>query len=309
MRYDNHRHYGGCISPSFVHKYLNNYDIDTIKKSMICNDNEDRTFLNFLEKFKILKEIKWDRDILRDSISQVHWDIVKDKLDYTEIHFSVDKYYQHGWDIKDTILFMFNHFDYLDSLWGNKTSLILSLRYESDKDFQLEVAQTIEDEEIRSCIKGIDLVGNEKYLDKDFHADIIKLWKNYGKGTIAHVGESHDIKNVEYAINIFNVDRIAHGIKIIEDVDLMKESIKKNICFDVALTSNICTGVVDKIEDHPIVKMLDFGCIVTIGTDDPVQYNTNLDKEYNILKDTFGYSNDDIINIMNNSLKYSFDQK
>jgi adenosine deaminase len=102
------------------------------------------------------------------------------------------------------------------------------------------------------------------------------------------------------------VQRIAHGIKAAEFPDILKLANDNNICFDIALTSNYFTGVIDDLATHPVKKMLEQGCNITIGTDDPVVLDTTLDKEYSILMNTVGVPESKILDIMENSVKYAF---
>lgn len=274
---------------------------------MVCQHDGPREFKHFLSKFDILDKVDWNRDSLVNSLSQVHWDIVKERIDYSELHFTIGKYIRNGWDAIEVIQLIRAQLDSLDNVWGCKTGLVLSLKYESPRSEQEFIASLIERPEVAECVVGIDLVGDESYFDVGFYKPIFEVWKRHNKGLEAHVGETGPVENVRDAILEMGVHRIAHGIKIVQDDDLVHESIRRGVCFDVALSSNYFTGVVESIEDHPIKDMIEKGCIVTLGTDDPIQYDSSLDFEYMLLMSTFGYSAIDMNPLMDNSIKYCFD--
>jgi adenosine deaminase len=307
MKVDLHRHFGGCISPALVCELLpedKKKSLKEVKKLMVCDPVGPKSFQEFLRKFDILNDIVWDEDAVKRSIHQVYWDIVGEKIDYAELHFTVGKYVDDGWDPLRLIRFMRNEFDALEDAWSNKIGLVLSLKYESTREEQEMVAYLIDD--MSDCVVGLDLVGDESYFNADFYKPIFNKWRSAGKGLEAHVGESQGIENVRDAIKILEVDRIAHGIKIIEDKSLMQEASERAICFDVALSSNVFTGIVNSVDEHPISKMIENNLIVTLGTDDPVQYSNSLDIEYNILSKAFKYKDEVLHRLMNNSVEHAF---
>ena len=274
---------------------------------MTYSENEEHTFDHFLEKFQILDNIIWDQQSIEDTIKQVCYDLARERIDYAEIKLSIDKYVRHtNWSDEETIELLTRCFREESEKWGIKVGLVLSLKYEADRRRQKEIANLILNPDIAMHFIGIDLVGNEEFYSTDFYTPIFKTWKSAGKGLIAHVGENQSVENIQTAIEKLNVDRIAHGIKIIEDqyvIDLAKE---RKICFDIAITSNLYTGVVGKLEEHPVKQMLDKGLIITIGTDDPVILNTTLNKEYDLLMRCTNIKTDNIMDIMENSCKYAF---
>ncbi len=100
---------------------------------------------------------------------------------------------------------------------------------------------------------------------------------------MAHVGEINHPEHVRQALMNLNIDRVCHGIAAADDKEIAKIAKDKNIAFDIGISSNVHTGVAD-LYAHPVKKMLDNGFIINIGTDDPVIFSTNLDKEYKLLK-------------------------
>jgi adenosine deaminase len=277
---------------------------------MLFGAKEEYDFQTFLGKFEILNEIKWDEKSICKTIEQIVWDIASEKIDYSEIHFTVGKYLSHlNWTPSEAIKFLYEAFERESKKWDIKIGLVLSLKYESDRSEQTRIASVISDPKVADLMVGLDLVGDEQFFNYKFYEPIFKEWKEAGKGLALHVGESQAAKNVRNAIDHLDVDRIVHGIRVpTEDPDLLEVCREYDICFDIAPTSNIMTGCISDIYAHPIKDIIESGCSVTIGTDDPIIYQTTLDKEYSILSE-IGIPEDDILDTMSNSIKYSFDPK
>jgi adenosine deaminase len=131
------------------------------------------------------------------------------------------------------------------------------------------------------------------------------MWHDAKKSCIIHVGEIDNKQNVIDAIKILNVDRICHGIAAADDMEIMKMANDKSIAFDVSVTSNYYTGVIKDIKKHPVYKMIKNGFIVNIGTDDPIVFNTTLDKEYFILKNIIQINDEEINKLKLNSINFN----
>jgi adenosine deaminase len=313
VKCDLHRHLGGAIKPGVVYQILKEqrrgsyFSKEEVAHDLQYQPGEKRDFQTFLKKFDVLDVIVWNEKAIEKAIEQVCFEIAKEKIEYVEIKLSIDKYVKHtNWTEKEVINFAHSCFGRYADKWDILVGLVLSLKYESNRDRQKHVSKIIADPSVVDLLHGIDLVGDEQYFDASFYAPIFKEWKQAGKGLQAHVGESQGAENVRAAIEQLGVQRIAHGIKAAEFPDILKLANDNNICFDIALTSNYFTGVIDDLATHPVKKMLEQGCNITIGTDDPVVLDTTLDKEYSILMNTVGVPESKILDIMENSVKYAF---
>lgn len=309
MKIDLHRHFSGSIQPELVHELMpvGDLTLQEIEKRIIFSNGDKFGFDSFFSKFDIFNEIEWTEQKISRCIKQIVWDLAAERIEYAEIHFSIDKYLNSmSWTPKEALRFISRELSEVGDWWGVQVESILSLKYETDKEKQKEISKIIEDPDVLDCVVGLDLVGNEDFFDFEFYAPIFKQWKQAGKGLIAHAGESGSPENVKNAIVELGVDRIAHGIRIIDDKDVISIAKDHDIYFDIALTSNIMTRVVRDISEHPVSTMLSEGCKINIGTDDPVICGTTLDKEYGILSKVFGIKTDQLLEIMENSIMSAF---
>jgi aminodeoxyfutalosine deaminase len=95
-----------------------------------------------------------------------------------------------------------------------------------------------------------------------------------------HAGETVGPDSVWGALRALSAERIGHGVRAIEDPDLIAYLVKHQIPLEVNPTSNICLGVYPSYADHPLRQLIEAGIYVTINSDDPALFNTTLNDEY-----------------------------
>lgn len=298
MKCDLHRHLSGSVTCETVSR-ISGVDLETVHEMMTYKKDEPKIYESFFDKFKIFDKINWTFEKIDITINDIIWSLKKESIDYAEIKFSITKYL----DIlkcspEKLITWMAYRFEYHASNFGIEIDLILCLKHDMDKQKQIEISSLIKNDKIAECLSGIDVVGNEKYFEAEFYVDIFKLWNEAGKACMLHIGEIYNPINVRKALKLLKIDRICHGIAVADDIEVAKYTRDNLISFDICPTSNILTGVA-KLENHPVLQMLENGFILSVGTDDPVILNTNLDNEYKILQDITKLSDQEIDLIKN----------
>jgi adenosine deaminase len=121
-----------------------------------------------------------------------------------------------------------------------------------------------------------------------------------------HAGESSGPEGVRDAIELLGADRIDHGVRAIEDPELVGLLVDRQIPLGICPTSNLKLGVYASIGEHPIDRLRRAGVVVSINTDDPVLLGANLVGEYALCGDAFSWSADDFRALARNSIDASF---
>ena len=121
-----------------------------------------------------------------------------------------------------------------------------------------------------------------------------------------HAGESSGPEGVRDAIELLQADRIDHGVRAIEDPDLVALLADRQIPLGICPTSNIKLGVYARIEDHPIDRLRRAGVAVSINTDDPELLGASLENEYAVCARVFQWSSEDLQALARNSIDASF---
>jgi adenosine deaminase len=110
-----------------------------------------------------------------------------------------------------------------------------------------------------------------------------------GLASLPHAGETEGPASIWGAIRSLQATRIGHGVRCLEDPELVAYLRQRQIPLDVSLTSNVCLKVAPSLAEHPLPRLLDEGLFVTINSDDPPMFNTTLTDEYLAIAETFGF--------------------
>jgi adenosine deaminase len=107
------------------------------------------------------------------------------------------------------------------------------------------------------------------------------------------------------AIRTLQATRIGHGVRCLEDPELVAYLRQTQLPLDVSPTSNVCLKVAPSLAEHPLPRLLHEGLYVTINSDDPPMFNTTLTDEYLAITETFGFDVDTIEKLVLNGVQAS----
>ena len=120
-----------------------------------------------------------------------------------------------------------------------------------------------------------------------------------------HAGETMGAASVRDAVTLLGADRIGHGVRAIEDPDLLALLCERQIPLEINPTSNVCLHVYRRLAEHPFPHLDRMGIPVTVNSDDPPLFNTTLSQEYAVLAAEFGYAPADLARIARNAFQFS----
>ena len=129
-------------------------------------------------------------------------------------------------------------------------------------------------------VVGVGLGGLEADFPPEQYAPVFALVHDEGLGSVPHAGEVAGPASVRGALDALGADRIRHGIRAVDDPDLVDELRDRGIVLDVCPVSNIRTGAVASIEEHPLRDLAAAGIRCSVNTDDPAMFDTDLEREY-----------------------------
>ena len=124
--------------------------------------------------------------------------------------------------------------------------------------------------------------------------------------SVAHAGEEGPPVYIRQALELLNVSRVDHGVRCIEDDDLMDFLLKEQVPLTVCPLSNTKLRVFEKMEDHNILQLLERGLLVTVNSDDPAYFGGYLNENYRALYEALGMTCDQVLKLVQNSFKASF---
>lgn len=167
-------------------------------------------------------------------------------------------------------------------------------------------------------VVGFDLAGEEGGYPPKKHIDAFSFIKRENFNITIHAGEAFGKESIWQAIQICGAHRIGHATRLTEDIVFDKDGnvvalgplaqfvLDKRIPLEICLLSNVHTGAIDKLENHPFKKLYKLGYRVFLNTDDRLMSNTTLSQEYLIAATQFDINFDDIEKLNINAMKSSF---
>jgi adenosine deaminase len=123
--------------------------------------------------------------------------------------------------------------------------------------------------------RGLDLAGNEAVPAEPF----ARLFRRLALPVTVHAGEAGGAENVREAIERFGAVRVGHGVRVLEDPEVVELARARGVVFEVCPTSEIQTGAAPAWKRHPLVALVRAGLAVTLNTDDPAVCGTSLSEE------------------------------
>jgi adenosine deaminase len=158
-------------------------------------------------------------------------------------------------------------------------------------------------------VVALSIDGNEAEVGRTGQrfAPAFERAADLGLHRCVHAGESSGPEGVRDAIDLLGAERIDHGVRAVEDPRLVTVLARSRVPLDICPTSNVTLGVVGPgLAAHPIEKLRSAGVLVSINTDDPVLFGTDLLTEYERGIDTFGWGRREVVDMARTSINSCF---
>jgi adenosine deaminase len=199
----------------------------------------------------------------------------------------------------------------LEGLWAGGTDFGMGFGLVLDvvRGFSLEVAQRTLDVALRhrqSGVVALGLAGLEAGNPPERFAAVFRQAKDARLHAVPHAGEVAGPESIWGALQSLGAERIGHGIRALEDPSLVAELRARAIPLEVCVSSNVRTGVVPSIATHPLPKLLEAGLTVTLNSDDLSMFSSPLAGEYELAREVFHLSDDELADIARNGIRASF---
>jgi adenosine deaminase len=130
--------------------------------------------------------------------------------------------------------------------------------------------------------------------------------RDLGLRAVAHAGEEGPAENITAALDVLGAERIDHGVRSLEDPDVVRRLAVEGIPLTMCPISNVALKVVDRIEDHPLPRLIEAGVKVMVNSDDPAYFGGYVGDNYQALADGLGFGPADLVALARNSIESSF---
>ncbi|MBR9866218.1 MAG: adenosine deaminase [Oceanospirillales bacterium] len=194
-----------------------------------------------------------------------------------------------------------------ESKYGISSGLIMCFLRHLSEEAAFDTLQQAEP--YLDQIIGIGLDSSEQGHPPAKFERVFAKARDMGLLAVAHAGEEGPAQNVIDALDILKVDRIDHGVRAIDDPELIKRLAREEIALTVCPLSNTRLKVFDDMSHHNILNMLKQGVKVTVNSDDPAYFGGYLTENFIALEKGLGMTRAQAIELARNSFEYSFAKK
>jgi adenosine deaminase/aminodeoxyfutalosine deaminase len=155
-------------------------------------------------------------------------------------------------------------------------------------------------------VVALGIGGSEERGPAAWFQDVFAFAGNAGLHLHAHAGESMGPESIWDALAL-GVERIGHGIAALRDPVLLGHLRERGIPLEICISSNLVTGVVRRMEDHPVRQLFDSGVPIILNSDDPAMFRCSLAGEYRLAAERFGFTEAELRQVAENGFRYAFD--
>lgn len=194
---------------------------------------------------------------------------------------------------------------------ANESPVPMTFIFDATRQFGIEHGWAVARRAVACRDRGVigfGVGGDEALGPAHIFSDVFAYVRDNGLHVLPHAGESVGPTSVWAALEC-GAKRIGHGIRAIEDDALVAHLREHDIPLEISISSNVCTGVVSRLEDHPVRRLWDAGVPIVLNTDDPPMFHTTLVREYMIAVEVFGFTRDELAKLAANSLRYALGRK
>jgi adenosine deaminase len=307
-----HAHLNGCIPTVVVQELLREFSVRIPEGFDPETDLQVTTPVNTLAEYfrpwYLLKLLPVGKACLDRMVLESLRSLAADGVSYVELRnspFSIAK--QNNIPLEESLEWLVDSLAAASFETGIDARLVPGLsRFDCSAEQGRILLAAIKSSNRDGRIVGVDLSGDE---DKPIDEELTRFFRSakdeIDLGVTIHAGETFVASNIEWAVIECGANRIGHGLAAATDPRLLELLATRDVCVETCLSSNILTGRVASIHQHPVGAFIDSGVPFVLCTDNPSVHNVPLSGEYALFRERFPESA--VLETMyDRQVKYSF---
>ena len=316
-----HDHLDGGVRPSTVLELATEFGYDGLPTTDVSdlatwfNRGAKRNDLVlYLETFAHTVGVMQHRDAIERVAFECAQDLADDGVVYAEVRFAPELHTEAGLTLDEVVDAVLDGFRRGSAGTDLTIYAICSAMRTAARSLEIaEVAMRYRD----AGVVGFDIAGAEAGYPPTRHLDAFQYVNRENFHSTIHAGEAFGLPSIWEAVQFCGAARLGHGVRVVDDIDASGDGPEKlgrlasyirdaRIPLELCPTSNVNTGVVPTIADHPIGLLGRLRFRVTVNTDNRLMSNTTMTKEMTKLADAFGWGLDDFEWLTVNAMKSAF---
>jgi adenosine deaminase len=259
----------------------------------------------YLEAFTITLSVLQTEEALYRAAYELAEDAAAENVRYMEVRYSPMLHTQRGMRLTQVVETVLQGLHDAELKFGIESRLILCGIRNISPESSLAMAELVVAYKGRGVV-GFDLAGAEyDYPPKD-HQEAFALVRRNNINVTIHAGEAYGPASIAQALHVCGAHRIGHGCRLREDGDLLHYVIDHRIPLEVCPSSNVQTGAIKSLAEHPVRLYFNLGARVTINTDNRLITDTTVSKELWLCHTEMGFRLSELKLIIMNGFKSAF---
>lgn len=295
-----HLHLDGSLRPETVWELSQQQNVQLPAKTLeevrfqMRVPEDCQTLEQYLERFDLPLLVLQEESAIERVTFELVEDLAQEGLDYAEIRFAPQLSVAKGLTQDQVTEAAIRGAKYGMKQYPEiRVGLILCcMRGDCNEKLNMETVEAAR-KYLGDVVCAVDIAGAEGLYATELFKPVFDKVNEYHLPMTIHAGEAAGPDSMRTALS-YGTKRIGHGVAAIQDAALIQELIDKNVTLEVCVSSNYHIKMVDHIEDHPIRRLFDAGVRVTVNSDNMTASHTNIHKEIAILKDIFGFTDQEI---------------
>lgn len=300
-----HLHLDGSLRPESVQRWLQKQGITKSIEEITENlrvDKDCRNLNEYLQKFDLPAQVLQTSENIEEATYELFEDLSKQNVVYAEVRFAPTKHMEKGLSCNDVVMAAIRGMERAKAKYGIDGSLILCCIRGEQLETNLQAISSAK-RFLNKGISAIDLAGAEALFPTKDYKHLFEIAKKEGIPYTIHAGEADGPESIKSALE-FGAKRIGHGVRCIEDRDLMEILRTREIPLEVCPISNLQTQAI--AGKHPIEELYRRGLVITLNTDNNTVSNTNILEEYDWVLNNTGLTCDDLLQMNKNAARFIF---
>ncbi|MFD3315297.1 adenosine deaminase [Streptomyces sp. NPDC058694] len=223
---------------------------------------------------------------------------------HAEIFFDPQAHISRGVGIGTVVAGLGRALDRSEAVHGVSTQLIMCFLRDESAESAMETLEAAKPYLDRIVGVGLDSaeVGHPPVKFREVYEAAAAL----GLRRVAHAGEEGPPSYITEALDVLGVERIDHGLRCLEDPELVARLVRERVPLTLCPLSNVRLRAVDVLEEHPLPVMLDAGLLCTVNSDDPAYFGGYVEDNFRAVREALGLSPDRLRELARNSFVASF---
>jgi len=308
---DLHVHLDGSLRLTTILELAEEQEVklpaDTVEalKPFVEVGDDCQSLVEYLRAFDVTLSVMQTYEALVRTAFELAEDAAKENVRYMEVRYSPILHQQKGMTLHNIVRAVLEGLAQAEKRYPIKTGVILCGIRHISPDMSNRLADLTVAFKNKGVV-GFDLAGAEEDFPAKKHREAFSRVLANNINCTLHAGEAYGPESIHQAIHLCGAHRIGHGVRLIEDGDLLNYVNDHRIPLECCPSSNVQTRAVRTMEDHPIRLFYDLGLRVTVNTDNRMVTRTSVSQEYQILHDVLGFTLEEIKDVIIMGFKSAF---